>query len=137
MINSSLTEEWIPVPSPFVNGECSVSSIEYNATDLSVTLDSFVENRTIKIIFTEIFAYRVTLEHFRWADLRDTPPVSATLVRVKNSNYIKWLEDAGLKQLYGSALDVHHYLLQTTEHIIDVALLAESAIYIDGNLLVG
>lgn len=56
-------EEWIPIP--FVSGECSLSSIEYNAANLSVALDSFVENRTIKVIFPDIFAYRVTLEHMR------------------------------------------------------------------------
>lgn len=36
MNNFLLTEEWIPIP--FVSGECSLSSIEYNAADLSVAL---------------------------------------------------------------------------------------------------
>lgn len=77
-----LTEEWIPIP--FVSGECSLSSIEYNAADLSVALYSFVENRTIKVIFPDIFAYRVTLKHFRWKELCNTPQISAVLVKVKN-----------------------------------------------------
>ena len=62
-----LTKECIPIP--FVNGEYSLSSIEFNAIDLSVVLDSFVENRTIKVIFANIFACRVTLEHFRCSSM--------------------------------------------------------------------
>lgn len=130
MTNSSMTEQWIPLP--IIAGECSLSSIEYNATDLVVELDSFREERTIKITFSDVFSYRVTLEHFRWADFANAPKTSATLIKVENSDYIKWLEDAGVKQLYGSTLCIVHYMLQTTEHIIDVALLFSSVIRIDG-----
>lgn len=53
MKNSSMTEHWIPLP--IIAGECSLSSIEYNATDLVVELDSFDEERTIKITFSDVF----------------------------------------------------------------------------------
>lgn len=53
MTNSSMTEQWIPLP--IIAGECSLSSIEYNATDLVVELDSFDEERTIKITFSDVF----------------------------------------------------------------------------------
>ena len=53
MKNSSMTEQWIPLP--IIAGECSLSSIEYNATDLVVELDSFDEERTIKITFSDVF----------------------------------------------------------------------------------
>lgn len=53
MQNSSMTEQWIPLP--IIAGECSLSSIEYNATDLVVELDSFDEERTIKITFSDVF----------------------------------------------------------------------------------
>uniref|UniRef100_A0AB33IRU1 EAL domain-containing protein n=1 Tax=Prevotella sp. GTC17254 TaxID=3236794 RepID=A0AB33IRU1_9BACT len=128
-----LKEKWASLP--YIAGECSLSRIEYDSTNLLVELDSFLENRTIKICFENIFSYRVTLEHFRWANFRYTPQTSSTLIKVENSNYIKWLEEAGVKLLYDSTLDISHYMLQTTEHIIDVALLAESSISIDGNII--
>ena len=84
MTNSSMTEKWIPLQ--IIAGECSLSSIEYNATDLVVELDSFREERTIKITFSDVFSYRVTLEHFRWADFVNAPKTSATLIKVENSN---------------------------------------------------
>lgn len=130
MTNYSMTEKWISLQ--IIAGECSLSSLEYNATDLVVELDSFREERTIKITFSDVFSYRVTLEHFRWADFVNAPEISATLIKVENSNFIKWLEDVGEKQLYGSTLNIAHYMLQTTEHIIDVALLRSSSITIDG-----
>ena len=98
-------------------------------------LDSFLEKRVIKVVFSDVFSYRVTLEHFRWADFVDTPKTKSTLVRVVNSNFVKWLEAAGEKQLYGNTLDIAHYMLQTTEHVIDVILLHDSVITIDGRPL--
>uniref|UniRef100_A0AB33J9A9 Uncharacterized protein n=1 Tax=Prevotella sp. GTC17259 TaxID=3236795 RepID=A0AB33J9A9_9BACT len=99
-----LKEKWTSFP--YIAGECSLSRIEYDSTNLLVELDSFLENRTIKVCFENIFSYRVTLEHFRWVDLIDTPQVTSTLVKVENSNYIKWLEEAGVKQLYDSILEL-------------------------------
>ena len=128
--NSVSQEEWIPLP--FIVGECSLSGIEYDATNLLVELDSFQEGRTIKIVFADVFSYRVTLEHFQWADFVHAPKVSAALVKVVNSRYIEWMENAGMRQLYGSDLSIAHYMLRTTEHIIDVALLDSSIITIDG-----
>ena len=127
-------EEWKPLP--FVIGECSLSKIEYDATDLLVELESFNEERTVKIVFTDVFSYRVTLEQFRWAEFANAPKVSAVLVKVINSRYIEWIENSGMRQLYGSDLEMSHYMLQTTEHIIDIALLSDSAITIDGKTCV-
>ena len=59
MTNYSMTEKWISLQ--IIAGECSLSSLEYNATDLVVELDSFREERTIKITFSDVFSYRVTL----------------------------------------------------------------------------
>ena len=130
MRNKVSQEEWIPLP--FIVGECSLSNIGYDATNLLVELDSFQEGRTIKIVFTDVFSYRVTLEQFRWAEFSHTPKVSATLIKVINSRYIEWMENAGMKQLYNSDLEISHYMLRTTEHIVDVALLGDSTITIDG-----
>lgn len=130
MTNQPPTEKWMPLQC--IAGECSLSRIEYDATNLLVELDSFLEKRVIKVVFSDVFSYRVTLEHFRWADFADTPKTKSTLVRVVNSNFVKWLETAGEKQLYGNTLDIAHYMLQTTEHVIDVILLHDSEITIDG-----
>ena len=86
MSNKIPQEEWTPLP--FMEGEHALSKIEYNATDLLVELDSFKENRVTKIVFANVFSYRVTLEHFRWAEFCHTPNISATLVNVKESHYI-------------------------------------------------
>lgn len=131
--NGNFNEEWTPLP--FITGECSLSKIEYDATDLVVELDSFRIEKSIKIVFTDIFSYRVTLEQFRWADFSHAPMVSAPLVKVVNSNFIKWIKDSGMEQLYDSNLNLSHYMLQTTEHIIDIILLSESSIIIDGKMI--
>ena len=100
MTNQPPTEKWMPLQC--IAGECSLSRMEYDATNLLVELDSFLEKRVIKVVFSDVFSYRVTLEHFRWADFVDTPKTKSTLVRVVNSNFVKWLEAAGEKQLYGN-----------------------------------
>ena len=133
MTNQPPTEKWMPLQC--IAGECSLSRMEYDATNLLVELDSFLEKRVIKVVFSDVFSYRVTLEHFRWADFVDTPKTKSTLVRVVNSNFVKWLEAAGEKQLYGNTLDIAHYMLQTTEHVIYVILLHDSVITIDGRPL--
>ena len=46
------------------------------------------------------------------------------------------MENAGVKQLYDSDLDISHYMLRTSEHIVDVALLSDSQIIIDGKTCV-
>ena len=129
MTNQPPTEKWMPLQC--IAGACPFSRIEYDATNSLVALDSFLEKRVIKVVFSDVFSYRVTLEHFRWADFVDTPKTKSTLVRVVNSNFVKWLEAAGEKQLYGNTLDIAHYMLQTTEHVIDVILLHDSVITID------
>lgn len=124
------TEVWIPIKA--IDGECYLSQIEYNANDLSVELYSIVNERTIKIVFKNIFSYRVTLEHFRWAEFSNAPKIFATFVRIDNSKYVKWIEESGCEQLYGKSLRITHYMLRTTEHVIDIALLDNSDVIING-----
>ena len=45
-------------------GTCPFKN-RYNATDLLVELDSFKEKRVTKIVFANVFSYRVTLEHLQ------------------------------------------------------------------------
>ena len=41
--------------------ECSVNSIDYDASDLIVALDRFDNNKTVTIRFKNVFAYRELL----------------------------------------------------------------------------
>jgi hypothetical protein len=52
-------------PIKVIDCECSINSIDYDATDLIIALDRFDNNQTITIRFKNIYAYRVTFEHFR------------------------------------------------------------------------
>lgn len=135
MPTTPTTEIWSPLQN--ITGECYLQNIAYDATNLLVDLYSFRTEQIISIIFHDVFSYRVTLEHFRWADFTNAPKTSATLIKVENSNYINWLENAGKNQLYDSSLSVAHYMLQTTEHIIDIALPSNAPITIDGAKLSG
>ena len=76
--------------------ECSVNSIDYDASDLIVVLDRFDNNKTVTIRFKNVFAYRVTLI------------------------YLNEVMATGMRMLYGSSLNVKHYAIKTTEHIVDV-----------------
>lgn len=62
-------EIWNPIR--MIDCECSVNSIDYNATDLIVELERFDNKGIVRIDFKEVFAYRVTLEHFRINDILD------------------------------------------------------------------
>ena len=102
-----------------IDCECSVNSIDYNATDLIVELERFDNKGIVKIEFKEVFAYRVTLEHFRINDIPEGAGI-APLYEVENSDYYNWLMQSGMKMLYGDTLKVRHYTIKTTEHIIDI-----------------
>lgn len=67
--------------------ECSVNSIDYDASDLIVALDRFDNNKTVTIRFKNVFAYRVTLEHFRIIEVMDGV-TSHPLYEVSNSIYL-------------------------------------------------
>lgn len=99
--------------------ECSINSINYDATDLTIVLDRFDNNLTITIQFKNIYAYRVTLEHFRIAEIMDGL-TSQPLYEVRNSEYLKEVMATGMEVLYGSSLNVKHYAIKTTEHIVDI-----------------
>lgn len=99
--------------------ECSVSSIDYDASDLIVALDRFDNNKTVTIRFKNVLAYRVTLEHFRIIEVMDGV-TSHPLYEVSNSIYLNEVMATGMRMLYGSSLNVKHYAIKTTEHIVDV-----------------
>ena len=89
MSNKIPQEEWTPLP--FMEGEHALSKIEYNATDLLVELDSFKEKRVTKIVFANVFSYRVTLEHFRWAEFCHNPNISYCFILAINlSGFLYW-----------------------------------------------
>lgn len=99
--------------------ECSVSSIDYDASDLIVALDRFDNNKTVTIRFKNVLAYRVTLEHFRIIEVMDGV-TSHPLYEVSNSIYLNEVMATGMRMLYGSSLNVKHYAVKTTEHIVDI-----------------
>lgn len=99
--------------------ECSVNSIDYDASDLIVALDRFDNNKTVTIRFKNVFAYRVTLEHFRMTEVM-VGLTSSPLYEVENSSYLGEIMATGMSALYGSSLNVKHYAIKTTEHIVDI-----------------
>ena len=106
-------------PINLVDCECSVNSIDYNATDLVVELERFDNKGIVRVEFKEVFSYRVTLEHFRINDIMEGVGI-APLYEVENSNYYNCLIQSGMKVLYGDTFKVRHYAIKTTEHIIDI-----------------
>lgn len=99
--------------------ECSVNSIDYDASDLIVALDRFDNNKTVTIRFKNVFAYRVTLEHFRMTEVM-VGLTSSPLYEVENSSYLGEIMATGMSALYGSSLNVKHYAIKATEHIVDI-----------------
>ena len=106
-------------PVNLIDCECSINSIDYNATDLIVELERSDNKGIVRIEFKEVFAYRVTLEHFRINDILEGAGM-APLYEVKNSDYYSWLMQSGMKVLYDDTLNVRHFAIKTTEHIIDI-----------------
>ena len=106
-------------PVNLIDCECSINSIDYNATDLIVELERFDNKGIVRVEFKEVFAYRVTLEHFRINDILEGAGM-APLYEVKNSDYYSWLMQSGMKVLYDDTLKVRHFAIKTTEHIIDI-----------------
>lgn len=102
-----------------IDCECSINSINYDATDLKIMLDRFDNNETITILFRNVFAYRVTLEHFRMTEVM-VGLTSSPLYEVENSSYLGEIMATGMSVLYGSSLNVKHYAIKTTEHIVDI-----------------
>ena len=45
---------------------------------------------------------------------------SHPLYEVSNSIYLNEVMATGMRMLYGSSLNVKHYAIKTTEHIVDV-----------------
>lgn len=113
-------------PINVIDCECSVNSIDYDATNLVIVLERFDNNQTVAIRFKNVYAYRVTLEHFRICEVMEGL-TSQPLYEVKNSAYLSEMLMIGMRELYSSSLNVRHYAIITTEHIIDV-LTAESYI---------
>lgn len=72
-----------------------------------------------KIECLHVYTYRVTLEYFRICEVMDGL-TSQPLYEVENSAYLSEMLMTGMRELYGSLLNVRHYTISTTEHIIDV-----------------
>lgn len=106
-------------PINVVGCECVINSIDYDATDLIICLDRFDNNQTITIQFKNVYAYRVTLEHFRITEVMNGIS-SQPLYEVEKSAYLSEVMVTGMKALYGTSLNVKHYAVNTTEHIIDI-----------------
>ena len=102
-----------------IDCECSINSIEYDATDLKIMLDRFDDRGTITILFRNVFAYRVTLEHFRMTEVM-VGLTSSPLYEVENSSYLGEIMATGMRALYGTSLNVKHYAIKATEHIVDI-----------------
>lgn len=106
-------------PINVVGCECAINSIDYDAIDLIICLDRFDNNQTITIRFKNVYAYRVTLEHFRITEVMNGIS-SQPLYEVEKSAYLSEVMATGMKALYGTSLNVKHYAVNTTEHIIDI-----------------
>ena len=106
-------------PINVVGCECAINSIDYDATDLIICLDRFDNNQTFTIRFKNVYAYRVTLEHFRITEVMNGIS-SQPLYEVEKSAYLSEVMATGMKALYGTSLNVKHYAVNTTEHIIDI-----------------
>lgn len=106
-------------PLNIVGRECSINSIDYEASDFAIVLDRFDNNQPITIRFKNIYAYRVTLEHFRITEIMDGV-TSHPLYEVRNSVYLGEVMATGMRVLYGSSLNIKHYAIKTTEHIVDI-----------------
>lgn len=75
--------------------------------------------RQLQSDLRNVFAYRVTLEHFRIIEVMDGV-TSHPLYEVSNSIYLNEVMATGMRMLYGSSLNVKHYAIKTTEYIVDV-----------------
>lgn len=110
-------ETWCSID--IIHTEYSVENILYDASDLTVELARYDNGKILRVKFCNVMAYRVTLEQFRWADTgidgKTTP-----LYEIRNSNYIEWIMNCGMQQLYGSSMLLKHFAIKTTEHVIDV-----------------
>lgn len=106
-------------PINMIDCECSINSIVYNATDLVVELERFDNKGIVRIEFKEVFAYRVTLEHFRINEVMNGLTLQPLYI-VENSSYLKEIMATGMKVLYDTSLNVTHYAIKTAEHIVDI-----------------
>lgn len=125
-----MTEIWHNINC--LEGEYSTNEILYDANNLIIKLDSFKDNSTITLLFPNVLAYRVTLEHFRWEEYRNTEKTHEILYNIENSNYIKWIQDSGMRRLYGDNPKVKHYLVYTNAEIIDIVLNETERILLNG-----
>lgn len=103
-----------------IDCKCSINSIDYDATDLTIVMDRFDNDHTVTILFKNVYAYRITLEHFSIAEVMDGLTSRKPLYEVENSAYLNEVMATGMRVLYGSSLNVKHYAIKTTEHIVDV-----------------
>lgn len=88
--------------------------------------------------FTDVISFKSSLRSSRQVEFNrytDNIDPLAIFVRVENSNYIKWLEDSGYKQINGSAFNVRHYMILSKTYVVDILVYAHSLIVIDNKVL--
>ena len=105
------------------------SARSIQSTTMQQTLSSFlIDLTTIRLLQSDLrMSMRiVSLEHFRICEVMEGL-TSQPLYEVENSAYLSEMLMTGMRELYSSSLNVRHYAISTTEHIIDV-LTAESYI---------
>ena len=85
-----------------------------------LTLESFLTDLIIRELLQFcLYAYRVILEHFRITEEMNGL-TSHPLYEVENSAYLSEVMATGMEKLYDLPLKVKHYVISTTEHIIDI-----------------
>lgn len=97
----------------------SVQSIRLIMMPLTLQSCLIVLTTINRLPFNLIYAYRVTLEHFRITEIMDGV-TSHPLYEVRNSVYLGEVMATWMSALYGSSLNVKHYAIKTTEHIVDI-----------------
>ena len=84
--------------------------------------------QTLSLYLTDLTIIRQLQSDLRITEVIDgLTTQSQPLYEVENSSYLSEVMASGMKALYGSSLNVKHYVISTTEHIVDI-LTSESYI---------
>ena len=132
-------EKWIPCDWLPTN-DVFLDSVKYTNQDEKDTLELYFsgvnDNCRYKIIFYNVFSYRITLEHFLFAPYseKDFALICSQpyefVYRIQNSLYVEEMNRCGMYDL-NTELHVNHYRMQTDTHIVDVILHVSSKIIIE------
>lgn len=120
-----------------------ISEIPKTDRICDILYDEYTNNLTIYygetvFCFSDVITYNVIANHcqpYSSPCFTENDSQSATFVKVKNSNFIKWIEDAGYEQIHGLAKDVVHYKFISDNAIVDIAIKNSSLITINDKVL--